>query len=164
MPTSVTLTAVRFADAQHGWAVGHGGVILATQDGGEQWTLLDPFAASASDGAANEAVVKLLADVGAPGARHATRTEVNGPALTRAHGARCTVAPRAHTLGRAKGRNGHYSPDFSEAARIEESLDELMTECAGAIVPSRRVQVGIDLSARSCARRADDAPLVVPSL
>jgi photosystem II stability/assembly factor-like uncharacterized protein len=37
--TSVTLTAVRFADAQRGWAVGHGGVILATQDGGEQWVL-----------------------------------------------------------------------------------------------------------------------------
>jgi photosystem II stability/assembly factor-like uncharacterized protein len=39
VPTSVTLTAVRFADAQRGWAVGHGGVILATLDGGEQWTL-----------------------------------------------------------------------------------------------------------------------------
>lgn len=39
VPTSVTLTAVRFADSQRGWAVGHGGVILATQDGGEQWTL-----------------------------------------------------------------------------------------------------------------------------
>lgn len=44
----------------------------------------------------------------------------------------------SNTLGRAKGRNGHYSPDFSEAARIEESLDELMAECAGAIVPGRR--------------------------
>lgn len=40
VPTSVTLTAVRFADATQGWAVGHGGVVLATQDGGEQWTLL----------------------------------------------------------------------------------------------------------------------------
>lgn len=39
VPTSVTLTAVRFADAQRGWAVGHGGVILSTQDGGEQWSL-----------------------------------------------------------------------------------------------------------------------------
>ena len=33
-PVSVTLTAVRFADATHGWAVGHGGVVLATADGG----------------------------------------------------------------------------------------------------------------------------------
>jgi len=30
---------VRFADAQRGWAVGHAGVILATQDGGERWVL-----------------------------------------------------------------------------------------------------------------------------
>ena len=36
-PTSVTLTAARFADAQKGWAVGHGGVILATEDGGVTW-------------------------------------------------------------------------------------------------------------------------------
>lgn len=39
VPTSMALTAVGFADAQRGWAVGHGGVILATQDGGEQWAL-----------------------------------------------------------------------------------------------------------------------------
>mgnify|MGYP003344847703 FL=1 len=40
VPVSVTLTAVAFADARNGWAVGHGGVVLATHDGGEQWTLL----------------------------------------------------------------------------------------------------------------------------
>lgn len=39
VPTSTTLTAIRFADAKNGWAVGHGGVILVTQDGGEHWTL-----------------------------------------------------------------------------------------------------------------------------
>lgn len=38
VPTSVTLTAVRFADAKHGWAVGHGGTVLASNDGGERWT------------------------------------------------------------------------------------------------------------------------------
>lgn len=37
VPVSVSLTAVQFADTQHGWAVGHGGVILATRDGGESW-------------------------------------------------------------------------------------------------------------------------------
>jgi photosystem II stability/assembly factor-like uncharacterized protein len=38
VPTSVTLTAVRFADAKRGWAVGHGGTVLASDDGGERWT------------------------------------------------------------------------------------------------------------------------------
>lgn len=36
-PTSVTLTAVRFVDATHGVAVGHGGVVLTTADGGQTW-------------------------------------------------------------------------------------------------------------------------------
>lgn len=39
VPVSVTLTAVHFASDRLGWAVGHGGVILHTQDGGERWTL-----------------------------------------------------------------------------------------------------------------------------
>jgi photosystem II stability/assembly factor-like uncharacterized protein len=38
VPTSVTLTTVRFADSRRGWAVGHGGMVLATRDGGEHWT------------------------------------------------------------------------------------------------------------------------------
>jgi len=37
-PVSVSLTAVRFADARHGVAVGHGGVVLTTADGGLTWT------------------------------------------------------------------------------------------------------------------------------
>lgn len=37
VPVSVTLTAVDFVDDQHGWAVGHGLVILATADGGLTW-------------------------------------------------------------------------------------------------------------------------------
>lgn len=36
-PVSVGLTAVRFVDAQHGWIVGHGGVVLASGDGGQSW-------------------------------------------------------------------------------------------------------------------------------
>lgn len=39
VPTSVTLTAVRFADRRRGWATGHGGVVLRTDDGGETWAL-----------------------------------------------------------------------------------------------------------------------------
>jgi photosystem II stability/assembly factor-like uncharacterized protein len=39
VPTSVTLTAIRFSDAQHGVAVGHAGVVLITTDGGTRWRL-----------------------------------------------------------------------------------------------------------------------------
>ena len=38
-PVSVTLTVVRFADAQNGYAVGHGGSVLVSRDGGESWAL-----------------------------------------------------------------------------------------------------------------------------
>lgn len=38
VPTSVTLTRVKFATSQSGWAVGHSGVVLHTADGGESWT------------------------------------------------------------------------------------------------------------------------------
>lgn len=37
VPVSVTLTAVRFADAKNGVAVGHAGVILVSADGGASW-------------------------------------------------------------------------------------------------------------------------------
>ena len=40
VPTSVTLTAVGFADGGTGYAVGHGGVVLASRDGGEHWEML----------------------------------------------------------------------------------------------------------------------------
>jgi photosystem II stability/assembly factor-like uncharacterized protein len=38
VPTRVMLTAVYFADAEYGWAVGHDETILNTLDGGETWT------------------------------------------------------------------------------------------------------------------------------
>lgn len=38
-PTRSTLTAVAFADAKSGWAVGHDAVILHTADGGKTWAL-----------------------------------------------------------------------------------------------------------------------------
>lgn len=38
VPVSVLLSAVDFPSANKGWAVGHGGVILATTDGGNSWT------------------------------------------------------------------------------------------------------------------------------
>ncbi len=38
-PAREVLTAVAFADERRGWAVGHGGVILASVDGGASWQL-----------------------------------------------------------------------------------------------------------------------------
>lgn len=38
-PVSTTLTTVRFVDERHGVAVGHGGAVLVTRDGGQQWSL-----------------------------------------------------------------------------------------------------------------------------
>lgn len=37
VPVSVTLTALCFADARTGWAVGHRGVVLKSEDGGQSW-------------------------------------------------------------------------------------------------------------------------------
>lgn len=39
-PTRATLSALFFLDAKRGWAAGHGGVLIATRDGGESWTQL----------------------------------------------------------------------------------------------------------------------------
>lgn len=38
VPTRMMLTAVAFGDDKHGWAVGHDALILATEDGGTNWT------------------------------------------------------------------------------------------------------------------------------
>jgi photosystem II stability/assembly factor-like uncharacterized protein len=40
VPTRATLTCVHATDAQTLWAAGHGGVILRSSDGGEQWALV----------------------------------------------------------------------------------------------------------------------------
>lgn len=37
VPTTQMLTAVYFIDALHGWTVGHDGLVLASDDGGETW-------------------------------------------------------------------------------------------------------------------------------
>jgi photosystem II stability/assembly factor-like uncharacterized protein len=38
VPVSTDLTAIRMVSLERGWAVGHGGVVLATADGGATWT------------------------------------------------------------------------------------------------------------------------------
>jgi photosystem II stability/assembly factor-like uncharacterized protein len=75
VPVSVTLTAVRFADARHGVAVGHGGAVLVTEDGGAQWTLrLDGRRAA-------QQVLQDARAAGAPDAtlRDAERLVADGP-------------------------------------------------------------------------------------
>lgn len=39
-PVSVTLTGVEFADDENGYAVGHGGIVLRTTNGGKNWQRL----------------------------------------------------------------------------------------------------------------------------
>jgi len=39
VPVSADLTALHFANAREGWAVGHEGVVLHTGDGGATWAL-----------------------------------------------------------------------------------------------------------------------------
>ena len=39
VPTQALLTSLYFIDDRQGWAAGHDGVVLHTQDGGETWTL-----------------------------------------------------------------------------------------------------------------------------
>ncbi|HEY1075508.1 MAG TPA: YCF48-related protein [Fontimonas sp.] len=39
VPLHVTLTALAFADASHGWAIGHDGAILHTADAGKTWAV-----------------------------------------------------------------------------------------------------------------------------
>ena len=73
-PTRVLLTGVSFPDAQHGWAVGHDGVIIATGDGGQTWqrqddgkgfdtVLLDVLFLDATRGFAVGAYGKFLATI-----------------------------------------------------------------------------------------------------
>lgn len=40
VPVRSMLTSVQFLDARRGYAAGHDGVVLGTQDGGDSWTLL----------------------------------------------------------------------------------------------------------------------------
>jgi len=73
VPVSSDLTAVFFVDEQHGWAVGHDGVILHTEDAGSTWRvqldgrkandlLVAAMKRNAERDPASEAAKQLLAD------------------------------------------------------------------------------------------------------
>ena len=48
VPVGVTLTAVHFPDAEHGYAAGHDGAVLSSRDGGRHWSkVLDGVAINA---------------------------------------------------------------------------------------------------------------------
>ena len=63
-PSEVLLTAVCFADARHGWAVGHDAVVLGSDDGGETWTLQysDPLGGDDAAEAEDESLDDLSMD------------------------------------------------------------------------------------------------------
>lgn len=70
VPVSTSLTAVDFADAQNGWAVGHSGVVLATRDGGESWELqLDGHRAAQLELASAQSALLDASDEGTAQAR-----------------------------------------------------------------------------------------------
>ncbi len=83
VPTSVSLTAVKFVSPKIGWVTGHSGVVLHTEDGGETWTrqldgkalaklAVDHAQAVVNDaGTKKDAAEKLLAE--------AQRLETDGP-------------------------------------------------------------------------------------
>jgi photosystem II stability/assembly factor-like uncharacterized protein len=71
-PVSVTLTAVKFADKDVGFAIGHGGTVLGTADGGLNWKrlldgrriaqLMQASARASGDAAAVKSADRLAAD------------------------------------------------------------------------------------------------------
>ena len=79
VPTSVTLTNVRFVSANTGWAVGHSGVVLKTMDSGETWVRqLDGRQAAQIEAAAAETAVVKSGDAGARRQRDAQRMVTEG--------------------------------------------------------------------------------------
>lgn len=72
VPVSVTLTALVFPTPKLGWAVGHGGTVLHTADGGETWVkqldgivaakIADAAAQGSGDAALQRRTAQLVAD------------------------------------------------------------------------------------------------------
>jgi photosystem II stability/assembly factor-like uncharacterized protein len=96
VPTRAMLTAVYFADAEYGWAVGHDETVLNTLDGGETWTrshfapesqqpLLDLWFANRISGIAVGAYGAYLTTN--DGGRHWASTKFSAPARSVGKGA-----------------------------------------------------------------------------
>jgi photosystem II stability/assembly factor-like uncharacterized protein len=75
-PTSVTLTAVRFATSSQGWAVGNMGVVLHTTDGGATW---QPQLNGVQD--AELMMVQAQADAAAQGLNDTTKANLQSARL-----------------------------------------------------------------------------------
>ncbi|TXT37486.1 MAG: hypothetical protein FD135_3559 [Comamonadaceae bacterium] len=79
VPTSVTLTNVRFATGSTGWAVGHSGVVLKTTDSGESWVRqLDGRQVAQIELVAADAAMQSNAETGARRQRDAQRMVTEG--------------------------------------------------------------------------------------
>jgi len=72
VPVSATITGLSFADARIGYATGHFGTVLRTDDGGEHWRLL-------LDGRAVPDLMRVAAGDDAHAARLAARFASDGP-------------------------------------------------------------------------------------
>jgi len=96
VPVRSGFTALRFVDAQNGWAAGHLGVILKTSDGGKTWTkqldglqAAQAMLAAASDDASRRAAQRLVEegadkpwfDLDAIDAQHAVAVGAYGLAM-----------------------------------------------------------------------------------
>ncbi len=84
VPTRAMLTGVAFPDAQHGWAVGHDGVILATTDGGQTWKRQD----------AGKDLETVFLDVHFPDATHGFAVGAYGRFMVTKDGGRTWTAAR----------------------------------------------------------------------
>ena len=79
VPTSVTLTNVRFVSANTGWAIGHSGVVLKTVDRGDTWVRqLDGKQAAQIEMAAAEAAAVKNGEAGTRRQRDAQRMVTEG--------------------------------------------------------------------------------------
>lgn len=140
-PVSVTLTAVRFADAHQGVAVGHSGVVLLTQDGGSTWRLAldglraaslvleaaraDAAGGSVASAAALQSAERLVAD-GAD--KPLLDVCISGP------GGRNIIVVGAYGLALASADAGHSWQPWLDRVPNPRALHLYAVRCRGDVV------------------------------